>query len=95
MNSIVYEGKIPATLRMVCDRNRHKVKEVTYSYGWSTDNGYSYEVVLRDGWRTHDDMVHALIDTSAARLIPRIKAAQLCECEDCAQSLPGGMTRSR
>lgn len=83
MNSIRYEGVIPAKLKIVCDCNRHKIKEVTYHDGWATDTGYSYEVVLRNGWRASDDLVHTLLDTSVDGIIRQIKAAERCDCDNC------------
>jgi hypothetical protein len=83
MNSIKYEGNIPKGLRTVCERRQDAIQEVTYHYGWATDTGMCYEVVLRDGWRSFDEIVHSLLDTTTKGMISQIKAIEPCECSDC------------
>jgi hypothetical protein len=99
MQSIKYEGRIPATLRMYCDRHRHQIQEVIWCASLCDHGGY--EAVLRNGWRKIDDIVHSLTDPNCKGLIIQLKGIVECDCAECVALLEAqpkrvhfGFTRS-
>lgn len=84
MPTVRYEGEICKALRAYADKHADQIAEVTWSSGYSSDNGWAYEASLRDGWRKCDDYVHALINETAAGLIAELRTIVPCDCADCA-----------
>lgn len=78
-----YEGQIPAILREFVEQHASKIAEVTWSDGYG-DKG-AYDAFLRPGWRKCDDIVHTLVNSTAAGLRNEIRAIVPCDCEECRQ----------
>jgi len=69
MDTVEFIGNIPKSLRQYAEKHADRIQEVTWSDGYCSDWGGSYEAALRPGWRKCDDYVHTLISTTAAGLI--------------------------
>ena len=78
--TVRYEGRIPKTLRAYAEKHAHQIVEVTFD----TLAIGEYDVLLRDGWRKIDDIVHQLVDPTVKGLIGQLRGIVPCDCsEDC------------
>lgn len=80
-----YEGPVPKTLRAWCDRNAEKVAEVSAGTGYCTDDddGFAYDVMLRDGWRVRDDLLHGVIEPTVQKTLEILREVVPCDCDGC------------
>jgi len=86
MQSIKYEGSIPDKLRMYCDRHRHQIAAVNAGGGYATDDGFSYDVMLRDGWKDGSDAMgscHTVMNTTLKGILIALRGVLPCDCTDC------------
>lgn len=89
-----YEGRVPKSLHDWCDAHPERVYEVAAGYGYCTDSGFAYDIALRNGWRSSDDLVHSIIEPTVARALAELRAAVPCDCDACrrGESYGGSMS---
>lgn len=86
--SVRYESSIPSKrLRDWCDRNADKVSAVCYGSGFCTDSGFAYDVMLRSGWCDGNDIVHSIIEQTAAETLAKLRDIAKCDCDQCRAAL--------
>ncbi|HYG24475.1 MAG TPA: hypothetical protein VEH04_16980 [Verrucomicrobiae bacterium] len=79
MSKFTTRGHIPKGLLDECERHADKVLEV----GNEKSSGDGYWVILKSGWRTCDDVVHAVHEDTAMGAARMLRAVVRCECRDC------------
>jgi hypothetical protein len=78
-----YCAEPPATLRRWCDAHAHQIQEFDSGEGYATVRGFSYDILLRPGWRMGDDWVHILIEPTVKDVLRQLRSIGVCDCRDC------------
>ncbi|CAH2810716.1 MAG: hypothetical protein CBARDCOR_6844 [uncultured Caballeronia sp.] len=80
-----YCKQAPATLRRWIDAHPHIVAEFDVGEGYCSGrvDGFAYDILLRPGWRMHDDFVHTLIEPTVDQMLSQLRSVVQCDCDQC------------
>lgn len=81
--AVKYLSTAPKTLRKRLDANADKVCEFDSGSGYTTESGFAYDILLREGWQVAGEFSHTINEETVADVLLKLALVVPCDCKEC------------